>query len=194
LLIGRFDGFVNLVEALHEVKYYWKRLSEASRLFEATDNVRADPINLEPPINENEWFLYHLDNWWHAIYGLLERLKKFLTQLDRRLEVQENEHIRIYIQEAILATKKTNDLFGKVRHPIAHHTSQGIQGLKADHMWEMEIALGIADDTVAKYDEAFMLHREFYEEHVAGYTSMMRDLLDMVFSELLLQVPFDKIK
>ena len=193
ILTGKFDKFVNLLESLHEVRYYWKRLSEATRLFEISNQWKASPINTTPLINENEWFIYHLDNWWHAVYGLLERLEKFLTQLDRRLGVEQDSEIKAYIKEAIRATKETNELFGKVRNPIAHHSSQGVQGLKADHHWEMEIALAISDDKVAKYDEAFMLHRDFYEERIAEYYAMIRGLLDMVFSGLLAKVPFGKI-
>lgn len=193
-LTGKFDGFVNLLEALHEVRYYWKRLSETARLFGAADQVRTNPIKVNPPIVENEWFIYHLDYWWHAAYSLFDRLQKFLTQIDRRLAVPQDSEIRAYIKEAALAARRTVELFGKVRNPIAHHTSQGVQGLKADHLWEVEIALGIVDDKVAKYDEAFMLHRDFYEDHVAKFTPVIRDLLNMVFSELLLRVPFGKIK
>ncbi|MGD0354930.1 MAG: hypothetical protein ABSB31_05765 [Dehalococcoidia bacterium] len=194
LLTGRFDAFVDLLEALHEVRYYWKRLSEVTRLFGAADQIRTNVIKVEPPINENEWFIYHLDYWWQVTFSLFERFNKFLIQLDRRLDAPQNAEVRAYLKEASHAAQKTRDLFGKGRHPIAHHSSQGIQGLKADHVWETEIVLGIVDDKVAKYDEAFMLHRDFYEERITEYTPMFRDLLDMIFSELLLRVPFDKIK
>ncbi|MDD5312819.1 MAG: hypothetical protein PHO26_07275 [Dehalococcoidia bacterium] len=194
LLTGRFNGFANLLEALHEVRYYWKRLSEVERLFRAADQVGANPHEVEPPITENEWFIYHLDYWWQVTYSLFERFNKFLTQVERRLEVPQNAELRTYLKEVKQAAQKTSDLFGKGRHQIAHHSSQGMQGLKADHVWETEIALGIANDKVAMYDEAFMLHRDFYEERVPAYTSMIRDFLDMVFPGLLLRVPFDKIR
>lgn len=36
LLTGKFGTYISLMESLHEVRYYWKRLSEAARLFEAS--------------------------------------------------------------------------------------------------------------------------------------------------------------
>lgn len=195
LLSGEFDTFIDLIESLHEVRYYWKRLSEASRLFKASPTVKTNPLPTGPPLSESEWFIYHLDFWWHAAYGLFDRFEIFVTRLERRLALSKDSDARKYISSIRNRIKQTHKEIAKVRDPVAHYCSQGLQGLRKDHIWEESLALNIQEDEVAVYDEAFMLHRDFYEKHVSYWTTLIQNVvLGETFSMLIEKVPFDKIK
>jgi len=188
LLSGGLGTVIDLIESLHEVRYYWKRLTEAYRL------LKASPLPTDPPLSESEWFTYHLDSWWHALYGLFERLLRFVTRLERRLNLPVDSEVRGYIKEVRGAILQTRRKITVARDPVAHYRSQGLEGLRKDHIWEGNLASNTSDDEVTTYGEAFILHRNDHEEFVSNWMHIVRDLvLDGTFSKLAKQVPFDKI-
>jgi hypothetical protein len=194
LLSGKFETFIDLMESLHEVRYYWKRLSEAYRLFKISPLIKISPLSTEPLVSESEWFIYHLDFWWHALYGLFDRFNIFITRLDRRLNLPKDSEVREYIRNIRGNIEQTREPIAKIRDPVAHYRSQGLQGLRKDHIWEGDLVLNLLDDRVTLYDEAFMLHRDYYEEFVSNWTSLIKDVvLEGTFSILVQKVPFDKI-
>lgn len=194
LLSGRFDTIIDLIESLHEVRYYWKRLSEAYRLFKVSPSIKVSPLPTDPPLSESEWFNYHLDFWWHALYGLFDRFDIFITRLERRLNLPRDSEVRKYIKDVRNLTKQTHKTIAQMRDPVAHYRSQGLEGWKKDHIWEGNLALNTLDDRVTVYGEVFMLHRDDHEEFVSNWTSVVHDVvLEGTFSILLKQVPFDKI-
>lgn len=194
LLSGRFDTIIDLIESLHEVRYYWKRLSEAYRLLKASPSVKASPLPTDPPLSESEWFTYHLDFWWHALYGLFDRFGTFITRLDRRLNLPRGSEVRKYIKDIRNLIRQTRGKIALVRDPVAHYRSQGLEGLRKDHIWEGNLASNTVEDQVTTYGEAFMLHRGDHEEFVSYWMYVARDLvLEATFSKLVKQVPFDKV-
>lgn len=195
LLSGGFDTIVDLIESLHEVRYYWKRLSEAYRLLKASYSIKVSPSSVDPPLSESEWFIYHLDFWWHALYGLFDRLGRFITRLERRLNLPRDSETRKYIKDVRNLIKQTHKTIAQMRDPIAHYRSQGLQGLKKDHIWEGDLASNTSEDKVTIYEEAFMLHRNDHEQFISHWTSVAHDVvLERTFSILVEQVPFDKIR
>ena len=194
LLSGRFDTIIDLIESLHEVRYYWKRLSEAYRLLKAAPSMKVSPLPTDPPLSESEWFIYHLDFWWHALYGLFDRFDTFITRLERRLNLPKDSEVRKDIEDIRNAIRQTHKEIAKVRDPVAHYRSQGLQGLRSDHIWEGDLASNTSHDQVTTYDEAFMLHSDDHEEFVSHWMYVVHDVvLEATFSKLVKQVPFDKI-
>jgi hypothetical protein len=195
LLSGKFDSTIDLIESLHEVRYYWKRLSEAYRLLKASPSIKVSPLPTDPPLSESEWYIYHLDSWWHAVYGLFDRFGTFITRLERRLNLPGDTEIRKHIKEIRDIIRQSHKAIALVRDPVAHYRSQGLQGLRKDHIWEGDLASNRSDDQVTLYDEAFMLHRDDHMKFISSWTSIAHDaVLEATFSILVKQVPFDKIR
>lgn len=156
--------------------------------------MKTNPIATQPQISENEWFLYHYEYWWHTAFGLLERVIKFLKCLDRHLKLPENSDIRVYLRDTSSIALKYRDSIASLRHPMAHRSSIGMDNLKRDHMWETELATHGSLDTLTLYENAFMIHINDYQEHVAEQTAKIRDIvLDGTFRVLIVKVPFDAI-
>lgn len=194
LLSGKFTNLIDLIVTLHETRYYWKRLSEAYRLFNAANIIKTNPLPIDPEINESEWFIYHLDFWWHASYSFFQRFRRFLIRLEKNLNIPQNSEINNYIKEAAKASKDSYILFAKVRDPIAHYCSQGLQGLQNDHVWEGSLILKEIEDTVDVYDQVFMYHRDYYEKFVSDWTYVIKDIIDNTFNVLNQKLPFNKIE
>jgi hypothetical protein len=179
LLSGEFGKFVDLLESLHEVNYYWKRLTETARLLEV--NVPETPFN---QINEASWFVYNLDSYWHAVYGLEDRTVNFLTRFGRMYEspsTEEIESLEIWTNAIkLIKTKGTQ----KVRDPLAHIRSQGVQGWRDDHQWEAALVRNDKPDLIQIYDNNFLQHKEFYLSYIRIWVPQYFETLSTIFVRL----------
>jgi len=179
LLSGKFNRFVDLLESLYEVGYYWKRLTETARLLEV--NVPGTP---HQQMDESSWFIYNLDSYWHAAYGLEERIIKFLTIFKRVYKSPSNEEaalLDIWIKATkMLKTEATK----KVRDPLAHFRSQGVQGWRNDHQWEASLLRNEKADFIEIYDNNYLQHRDFYLGNVRNWVPQYYETLSIIFDRL----------
>jgi len=88
LLSGKFNRYIDLLESIFEVGYYWKRITETTRLIEV-----SVPITSPYTMEQSSWITYNLDFYWHSTYGLFERLTKFLTIFKRMYKSPSNEEV-----------------------------------------------------------------------------------------------------
>jgi len=179
LLSGKFNRFVDLLESLYEVGYYWKRLTETARLLEV--NVPETP---HQQMNEASWFIYNLDSHWHATYGLEERIIKFLKIFKRMYKSPSNEEtasLDIWIEATkMVKTHATK----KVRDPLAHFRSQGVQGWRDDHQWEAALLRNDKSDFIEIYDKNYSQHKEFYLGHIRTWLPQYGETLAIIFDKL----------
>jgi len=179
LLRGRFKGFVELIEALHEVRYYWKRLSEISRLLES-----APPTTSPYQINNAQWFVYNLDSYWYAVYGLEERLITFLTRLERCFQGKEKTEIRAQIRNYVQTIKQIHIGTKKARDPMVHMRSQGVVGWRDGHDWEASLLVEEKMDFIEIYDNRMLHDKEFYLGYIRAWVPMINETLDNIFKQL----------
>jgi hypothetical protein len=179
LLSGKFSRFVDLLESLHEVNYYWKRLTETARLLEV--NVPETRFN---QMNEASWFVYNLDSYWHAVYGLEDRIVTFLTRFKRVYEspsTEETELLEMWTKAIeLIKTKGTK----KVRDPLAHMRSQGVIGWRNDHQWEAALVRNDKADLIEIYDNNFLQHKEFYLSYIRVWVPQYFETLSIMFDRL----------
>jgi hypothetical protein len=179
LLSGKFDRFLDLLESIYEVGYYWKRLTETARLLEI--NVPVTPLR---QMEEASWFIYNLDFYWHTDYGLQERLIRFLTIFKRMYKSptpEDKESLETYIKAfKMLKTKATS----VVRDPLAHYRSQGVQGWRNDHHWEAALLLDVKSDFMEIYDRNYLKHKDSYLNYVRKWMSQHGETLSNIFDSL----------
>lgn len=179
LLSGRFSKSVDLLESFYEVGYYWKRLTETARLLEV--NVPETPFN---QMSEASWFIYNLDAYWHAEYGLEDRILTFLTRFKRAYKLPSTEETGLLKNwtEAIriVKTKGTK----KIRDPLAHTRSQGVQGWRYDHQWEAGLVRNDKADLIEIYDNNYLKHKEFYLAYIRTWVPQYRETLSIMFARL----------
>lgn len=179
LISGKFSRFVDLLESLYEVGYYWKRLTETARLLEV--NVPETPLK---QMNEASWFIYNLDFYWHTVYGLQERIIKFLAIFKRiyRSPHPEEEELLEKYKEAfkIVKTEATK----KVRDPLAHFRSQGVQGWRNDHQWEAALLRNDNSDFMEIYDKNYLQHKDFYLGYIRMWVPQYGETLSIMFDRL----------
>ena len=179
LLSGKFNRFVDLLESLYEVGYYWKRLTETARLLEA--NVPETPSK---QINEASWFVYNLDSYWHAVYGLEERIIKFLTIFKRMYKSPSNEEAAL-LEKWIDANKMMKtQATKKVRDPIAHIRSQGVQGWRDEHHWEAALILNDKSDFMEIYDHRLLQSRDVYLSYTRTWVQQRFEATCLMFDRL----------
>jgi len=179
LLSGEFNRVVDLMESLYEVGYYWKRLTETARLLEA--NVPETPLQ---QMHKASWFIYNLDYYWQTTYGLQERLIKFLTILKRMYKKpssEESELLKTYIDTLRIVKRETGD---KVRNPLVHYRSQGVQGWRDDHQWENALVRNDTADFIEIYDNNYLQHREFYLGYIRMWIPQYYETLSIMFDRL----------
>jgi len=179
LLSGKFNRFVDLLESLYEIGYYWKRLTETARLLEV--NVPETPLK---QMDEASWFIYNLDSYWHVAYGLEERLIKFLTIFKRMYKSPNSEELKIL--EVFTKATKTLKMEGakKVRNPLAHFRSQGVQGWRNDHQWEAALLRNDNSDVIEIYDKNYLQHKDFYLGYVRMWVPQHSEMLSIMFDRL----------
>jgi hypothetical protein len=179
LLSGKFSRFVDLLESLYEVGYYWKRLTETSRLLEA--NVPETPLQ---QMNEASWFIYNLDFYWHTVYSLQERLIRFLTIFRRMYKLpspEEAELLEKYVETfKIVQTEGTK----VVRDPLAHYRSQAVQGWRNDHQWEAALLRNDNSDFIEGYDKNYLQHKDFYLGYIRTWVPQYYETLSIMFDRL----------
>lgn len=179
LLLGKFDRFVDLMEALYEVGYYWKRLTETARLLEVTV-----PKTPSQQMSESSWFIYNLDSHWHAAYGLEERIIRFLKIFKRMYKSPSNEETKLLELwtnlTKMLITKGTK----QVRDPLAHFRSQGVQGWRDGHDWESVLVRNDKADLIEIYDNNYLQHKEFYLGYIRMWIPKHAEKLSIMFDKL----------
>lgn len=188
LLSGRFNRFVDLLESLYETKYYWKRLSETARLLE----VNA-PKTSKQQISESSWFVHNLDSYWHAVYGLEERIITFLTRFQRMYKsasAEETKLLELWKEAIKMVKTKTTK---KVRDPLAHIRSQGVQGWRDDHQWEAALVRNDRADFMEIYDNNYLQHKEFYLGYIRMWVSQYGETLSIMFDRLC-SFPLDRLE
>ena len=179
LLSSKFNRFVDLLESIYEVGYYWKRLTETARLLEA--NVPETPSK---QINEASWFVYNLDSYWHAVYGLEERIIKFLTIFKRMYKSPSNEEAAL-LEKWIDANKMMKtQATKKVRDPIAHIRSQGVQGWRDEHHWEAALILNDKSDFMEIYDNRLLQSRDVYLSYTRTWVQQRFEATCLMFDRL----------
>jgi len=188
LLSGKFNRLVDLLESLYEVRYYWKRLTEVARLLEVTP-----PVTTPSQISEAQWFIYNLDSYSHAEYGLLERIKKFLTQLERRLKLKQDAPERRIIREHINLLELPRSGARMVRDPLAHFQSQGVVGWRNDHQWEASLLADDEADFIEIYDTRMLHDKEFYLGYIRQWVPNFYETIDSIFQQLA-SFPIDKLR
>ncbi len=179
LLSGKLNRFVDLLESIYEVGYYWKRLTETARLLEV--NVPETPFK---QMNEASWFIYNLDSYWHAVYGLEERVIKFLTIFKRMYKSPSNEEkklLELYVEAIKMVKTKVTK---KMRDPLAHFRSQGVQGWRNDHQWEAALLRNDNSDFMEIYDKNYLQHKDFYLGYVRMWVPQYGETLSIMFDRL----------
>lgn len=179
LLSGKFSKFVDLLESLYEVKYYWKRLTETARLLEV--NVPKTPVN---QISEASWFIYNLDAYLHAEYGLEDRIITFLTRFKRVYKLpstEERDLLEMWIKAIKIVKAKGTK---KLRDPLAHTRSQGVQGWRYDHQWEAALVRNDRADLIEIYDNNFLQHKKFYLSYIRIWVPQYFEWLSVMFDKL----------
>ena len=180
LLSGKFNRFIDLLESLYEVGYYWKRLTETGRLLQAT--VPETPLQ---QMNEASWFIYNLDFFWLTVYSLHDRLIKFLTIFKRMYKSPSPEEAGL-VAEYIEAFKivKTG-VSESIRNSLVHYRSQGVQGWRNDHQWEAALLRNYDSDFIEGYDKKFLQHKDFYlSEFPLKWVPLYCETLSILFDKL----------
>lgn len=179
LLSSQFQRFVDLMESLYEVGYYWKRLTETARLLEV--NVPDTPLQ---QLNEASWFIYNLDFYWHSVYGLQERIRKLLAILKRIYRSPTPEEAKV-LEKSIEAWRLVKTQATKViRDPIAHYRSQGVEGWRNDHQWEVALLRDHNADFIEAYDKNYLQHKDFYLEYIRMWVPQYGETLSILFDRL----------
>jgi len=187
LLIGNLNKFVNILEALYEVRYYWKRLTETSRLLEV-----KPPVTEPEQINNAQWFTYSLDSYWHAQYGFLERIKILLNRLERAFKLKKDAEERILLREFIDLIEQAHSITKAARDPIAHQQSMGIEGWRVRHDWEASLVRESKWDFIEVYDNRMLYDKEFYLGYIRQWVEAIYETMGNVFRRLAL-LPLDKL-
>jgi len=179
LLSGKFNRFVDLQESLYEVGLYWKRLTETARLLEA--KVPKTPLH---QMTKASWFIYNLDFYWHAVYSLEERIIRFLTIFKRMYKSPSNEEAAL-LEKWIDANKMMKtQATKKVRDPIAHIRSQGVQGWRNDHHWEAALLISDNSDFMEIYDKNYLQHKDSYLGYIRMWVPQHGETLSIMFDKL----------
>lgn len=179
LLSGKFNRFIDLQESLYEVGLYWKRLTETARLLEA--KVPKTPLH---QMTEASWFIYNLDFYWHAVYSLEERIIRFLTIFKRMYKSPSNEEAALLDKwidaNKMMKTQATK----KVRDPIAHMRSQGVQGWRDEHHWEAALILNDKSDFMEIYDNRLLQSRDVYLSYTRTWVQQRFEVTCLMFDRL----------
>jgi len=179
MLSGKFSRFVDLLESLFEVGYYWKRLTETGRLLQA--NVPETPLK---QMNEASWFIYNFDFYWQTVYSLQDRFIKFLTIFKRMYKSpspEEADLLEKYIGGFKIVKTGMSEL---VRNPLVHYRSQGVQGWRNDHQWEAALLRNDNSDFTEIYDKNFLQHKDFYLANFLKWVPVQGEALSIMFDRL----------
>jgi len=178
LLSNKLDKYIDLSESFYEVQYYWKRLSETGRLIQVTVPLTS------PQIRDSSWFIYNLDFYWHALYGLEDRLIRFFTKFKRMYKSsihEERKFLDSCIETYNLTKKKGAKL---VRDPLAHYRSQGVQGWRLGRDWEAALIREGTEELIEAYDNHYSAHSDFYLGYIRTWIPQKHDALDAIFGKL----------
>ncbi len=179
LLSGKFNRFIDLLESVNEVGYYWKRLTEMARLVE----VKA-PETPHQQMHEASWFIYNIDYYFHIVYGLQERTIKFLTIFRRMYKSpspEEAKLLELYTEVTKTVEKKGAKL---VRHPLVHERSQAVDGLRDAHEWEASLLRNDTSIFIEAYDKHYLQEKEFYLKYIRTWVPQYGETLSIMFDRL----------
>jgi len=139
LLTGKIDKFIDLLESLSEVGYYWKRLMEVIFLVETKT---PEELLFNSKIFQNQhmsWLAYNCDYFWYSIYSLEERLIVFLKKFKRMYNSPSTSETQ-YLEGWIKSVKISKNEFTKtIRDPMTHIQSRYADIYRERHFWESKL-------------------------------------------------------
>ena len=177
LLTGRLNKLTGVMEALYEVRYSWKRLTEVARLLGT-----VSPSTFPEQMDDSQWFVYNLDFYWQAYSGLFEHLVTLLTRLDQCFKLDEIDRKRLEVYAR--ATRETRDGVQKIRGQLAHMKTEGAGGIRSDHEWEASLLSNDRSDFVETYDERMAHDKDFYLNYILKWVGETRQAINTVFTDL----------
>ena len=72
----------------------------------------------------------------------------------------------------------------KVRDPLAHFRSQGVQGWRIYHDWEARLLRNDNSDLIEIYDNNYLQHKDFYLSNVRKWIPEYYNSLSIIFDRL----------
>ena len=179
LLEGKLDKYIELIESLTEVGYYWKRVTEVHILLETY--APETPIY---ELNEYSWFAYNCDCFWHSIYSLEERLIRFLKKFKRMYRSPSIEETK-YLGAWIESTNEIRTEFTKrIRDPLAHTKSPYVDVWHDGHFWEAKLISKDFEDFIDIYECTNFFNREYMKKMFKDIVLEYLNRLSFIFNQL----------
>ncbi len=122
------------------------------------------------------WVVYHMDAWYLAAAGLLERIEKLMIAGCRKL-IKEKAHRDATSRTLKLAIRKRRDQIKSLRDAVAHGGGY-VEELDSLRLWEVHLALGF--DGFSEIVDAFHGRCE-------GYQAKWHVMVSTVTSQLILE-------
>jgi hypothetical protein len=179
LLTGKLNRFIDLLESLYEVGYYWKRLTETDRLLEA-----SAPTTSTYQIKEASWLAYNLDSYWHASYGLEDRIMKFLTIFERIYKSPSSEEFKHLETWKKGVNKLNTEATKKARDPLAHYRSLGVQGWRDAHHWEAILFRKEKPDLIKIHENNYLQHKDLFIAKIHKWIPKYNEIMSIIFDGL----------
>lgn len=179
LLNGKLNNFVELVESLSEVGYYWKRITEVYILLET--DVPYTPIY---ELNEASWFVYNCDFFWHSAYSLEERLMRFLKKFKRMYRSPSTEETKYLDGWVKYIDMMKNKITKQVRDPLAHVQSRYVDIWHEGHFWEAKLIRKDFVEFIDLYEGVSFGNRDIYNKYLRELVLDYLNTLSFIFNQL----------
>jgi hypothetical protein len=72
----------------------------------------------------------------------------------------------------------------KVRDPLAHYQSQGVQGWRNDHSWEATLFRNDKIDFIESYDKNYLENKSIYLGNIRNWIPKHQEVLSIIFTRL----------
>jgi len=186
---GEIPEWTGLLDRTYEVELYFVKLEYAIML------LSIDPpkdLTGKQPLGSNECFQYHMDSYFHVLFGLLDRLKRLVTYLHRKFIPQiysSCDHALILKEQSILKQiehniRKNKNLVAEYRSPMAHYRSPGVEALDEEKFWYIYLGLPKRLDLVEMYYLPVAKHRRLWTEMLDEGVTKVYTFIEDVFSIL----------
>ena len=190
LVKDEIPEWIGLLEKTYEVELYFVKLGYATMLL-SIDPPRG--LTGEQPLGPSESFQYHMDSYYHVLFGLLDRLKGLLTYLRRTFIPQlysSSDRDLILKEQSILKEvetqiKKNKDLVSEYRSPMAHYRSPGVEALDKEGYWYTYLGLPERLDLVEVYYLPVPKYRLRWTKMLRGLNNKVYTFVEGVFSRLI---------
>lgn len=187
---GQIPEWIGLLEKTYEVELYFVKLGYATMLL-SIDPPRG--LTGEQPLGPSECFQYHMDSYFHVLFGLLDRLKGLVTYLHRTFIPQvysSHERDLILEEQSMLKEveaqiKKNKNLVSEYRSPMAHYRSPGVDALDEERYWYSYLALPERLDLVEMYYSPVQKFRLRWIGMLSDGGNKVYTFVEGVFSRLL---------